>query len=107
MKDDTPIVPEFRDDLDLPSHRVVGGGGTNTRSGRWSWIYDLVPAQGAVLRASSREEMVKLRGTLSSTAHRIGKKTDRQFTVRTLKPDPETGEFRFAIQRIDGTPDAR
>lgn len=98
------IVPEIRDDLELPTTRV---GPSSNRKSKWSWILDLLPGQSAILRAPTMEELEKVRNVLGSTAYRFGKQHNRQFTVRTLEPDEDTGQFRCAVKRIDGTDEER
>lgn len=96
------LVPEFRDDLELPETRVRTVGSPQSGGSKWSWVLDLSPGQSAIIKLPTHDELARIRNILGSTVHRFGKQYNRKFTVRTLERDPRTGEFRCAVKRVDG-----
>lgn len=80
-----PAEAEIREDLDVPSPRR----GRNSGATRWGIIEELEVGQSAIWTLPDEEELKRFRNILSSTAHRYGKKLDRNFTIRTLEPAPD------------------
>lgn len=73
-----------------------------TRRKRWGFLADLKVGGSAEFDFETYEAMVDFRNSLGSTAHRYGKRLDREFTVRTMRGtemildenENETGEER-------------
>ena len=88
--------PEIRSDLELPPETRGGPRGPS----KWGMLEDLKIGQSAIFRFDTKEERDRFRNTLSSTAHRYGKKLDRKFTVRTMEEDDD-GLLRIGVWRLE------